>query len=211
MLWTAPDDRHRITKAASRLAEGDCLVTWQWPADIQYVYIHSFGAGGEEGMREPDEQRMKLYTREEYKVRGGYRLPADFIGARYFRIYACVMKQGQLTALRQSDADNLARVSGGRAKIRYGIQYGLGWFGRHRSARIRLHCEIPVPKEALCYVKKQGAVPLHPDDGTRYPLLRDLPAGRSELPEIQVGRSEQLRIFLSDGKIFGDQFEVVPE
>ncbi|SDD59277.1 hypothetical protein SAMN02799630_03808 [Paenibacillus sp. UNCCL117] len=211
MLWTTPDDRHRITKASSRLAEGECLVTWHWPADIPYVYIHSFGPGGEEAGREPDEKGMKLYTREEYKVRGGYRLPADFIGSRFFRIYACRMEQGELLAYRQSDADNLARVSGGRAKIRYSIQYGLGWFGKHRSVHIRLHCEIPVPKEALCYVKKHGSVPLHPDDGTRYPLLRDLPAGRSEMPEIQVGRSEHVRVFLSDGRSYGDQFEVVPE
>ncbi|MEK8129921.1 hypothetical protein WMW72_18625 [Paenibacillus filicis] len=211
MLWTAPDDRQRITKAASRLADGECLVTWHWPGDIQYVYIHSFGAGGEEAAATPDELRMKLYTREEYKVRGGYRLPADFIGVRYFRIYPCRMEQGQLTAFRQLDADNLARVSGGRAKIRYSIQYGFGWFGKHRPVQISLYCEIPVPKEALCYVKKQGGVPLHPDDGTRYPLLRDLQAGRSELPEIQIGRAEQVRLFLTDGRVYGDQFEVVPE
>ncbi|MGG2199828.1 MULTISPECIES: hypothetical protein [Paenibacillus] len=211
MLWTTAEERHRIMKAASRLAEGECLVTWQWPADIQYVQIYSFGPGEEESGEQPDERRMKLYTREEYKVRGGYRLPADFIGARYFRIYPCLMEEGQLVALRQADGDNLARVSGGRAKVRYSIQYGLGWFAKHRSVRIRLHCEIPVPKEALCYVKKQDAVPLHADDGTRYPLLRDLPAGRSELPEIDVGRRDQVRIFLTDGRTYGDQFEVVPE
>ncbi|UUZ85613.1 hypothetical protein LJK88_20165 [Paenibacillus sp. P26] len=154
---------------------------------------------------------MKLYTREEYKVRGGYRSPADFIGARYFRIYPCVMEGVQLITLSQTGEDNLARVSGGRAKIRYAIQYGLPWFGKYKSVRIRLFCEIPVPKEALCYVKKQGAVPLNPEDGTLYPSLRDLPAGRTELPEIQVGRQDQVRLFLTDGKRYGDQFEVIPE
>ncbi|UUZ96037.1 hypothetical protein LJK87_17705 [Paenibacillus sp. P25] len=211
MQWKAPEERHRIRQAASRLADGECVVTWQWPADIQYVYIHSFGGGEEARPEAIDERRLKLYTREEYKVRGGYRSPADFIGARYFRIYPCVMEGVQLITLSQTGEDNLARVSGGRAKIRYAIQYGLPWFGKYKSVRIRLFCEIPVPKEALCYVKKQGAVPLNPEDGTLYPLLRDLPAGRTELPEIQVGRQDQVRLFLTDGKRYGDQFEVIPE
>ncbi|WP_284638460.1 hypothetical protein [Paenibacillus silviterrae] len=211
MQGDSPGDGQRITKAACRLSEGECVLTWHWPSDIQYVKICSFAAGDELALEQENESRWKVYTREEYKARGGYRVPADFLGVRVFRIYPCVMKEGQLKAHRQSDSEHVARFNGGRAKLRYSIRYGWGWFGKHRSAKLRLTCEIPVPKEALCYVKKSGGVPLHPGDGTRYPLHRDLSAGVTELPEIQIGREDRIRIFLTDGKLYGDLYEIVPE
>lgn len=210
MQWIPPEDRLRIRQTTARLGEGECIVAWQWPAALQYVMIASFAAGEEAPAEQLTEQRLKLFTREEYKVRGGYRVPVDFIGARYFRVYPCVMEDGKLLGLRQRDEDNLARASGGRAKIRFVIRYGSAWFGKFKPVRIRLFCEMAVPKEALCYVKKQGGLPLHPDDGTRYPLLRDLPPGVTELPPFEVGRSDQVRLFLTSGQGFGDLFEIVP-
>ncbi|AEI39495.1 hypothetical protein [Paenibacillus mucilaginosus] len=211
MQWQEGSEGQRITKASSLVEDARCVVTWQWPKDIQYVYIYSFASGEEDPPEGLTARELKLYTREEYKVHGGYRVPADFTGARCFRIFPCVMGAGGLTPVRQLDAGNLTRLSGSRAKIRCSVEYGASLFSRHRPVRIRLFCEVPVPREALCYVKKEGGVPLNKDDGTVYPLVSDLPAGRTDLPEIRIGRSERIRIFFTDGPKYGELFEIVPE
>ncbi|MCZ8522583.1 MULTISPECIES: hypothetical protein [Paenibacillus] len=211
MQWHEPAEGQQITRASSLMGEGGCVVTWQWPKDIQYAAVYSFAAGEEEPPASLGSGQLKLYTREEYKVHGGYRAAADFTGARCFRIFACVMSGGELVLLRQLDKDNLTRLTGARAKIRCSVDYGTALFSRHRPVRIRLFCEVPVPREALCYVKKDGGVPLNKEDGTVYPLVSDLPAGRTELPEIRVGRSEKIRIFFTDGPKYGELFEIVPD
>ncbi|GIP32009.1 hypothetical protein [Paenibacillus sp. J2TS4] len=213
MQWSEPDERYRITNAAARFeqGEGECILTWNWPQDVNYVYIYSFEDGAGLSPDRVDPRQLKLFTREEYKVKSGYRMRVDFTGPHYYRIFPCVTREGGLTVLMQLDSSNLARVSGGRAKIRYSIKYGNPWFGKYKSVRIRLFCEIPVPREALCYVKKEGAAPRNKEDGTVYPFMNDFPPGRTELPPIEVGRSEYIRLFFSDGPAFGERFELLQE
>ncbi|WP_233455234.1 hypothetical protein [Paenibacillus elgii] len=211
MQWSEPDERYRITKAASEVREGECLLTWHWPKEINYVYIDSFEDGGEQPPDGLDPKRLKLFTREEYKAKNGYRARVDFTGPYFYRIYPCVMLEGRLTPLSQRDGDNLTRVSGGRGKIRYGIKYGGGWFSKYKTVQIRLFCEIPVPREALCYVKKEGAAPRNKEDGTFYPFMNDFPPGRTELPPIEVGKNDYIRLFFTDGPIYGERFELIPD
>ena len=79
--------------------------------------------------------------------------------------------------IRQRDGDNQGIASAGKADIRFAIRYKSG-FQKRKTVLITVTAEVPVPKEALCYVRKQGGVPLNKDDGTVYPFVSDFVPGK---------------------------------
>lgn len=211
MQWEALSDPYRITKAVSQVQEGEVILTWQWPKDIDYVYVYSFTEGEELLPAQLDPRQLKLFTREEYKTKAGYREKVDYIGVRGYRIYPCLRQSGGLTALRQTDDDNRVRVNGGRAKIRWSVKYGSKLFSKYKTARIQLFCEIPVPQDTLCYVKKEGGSPAGKDDGIAYPFMGDFSVGRTVLPEIEIGKHDVIRVFLADSERDRELFELMYE
>ncbi|TXK83794.1 hypothetical protein [Paenibacillus sp. N3.4] len=211
LQWEEPNEFYRIRKVECQLHDGECMLTWQWPKDVDYVYMYSFDYGAEQSPQLLDSHQLKLFTREEYKAKGGYRERVGYIGAHGYRIFPCIRLNGALTAYQQTDADNIIRVSGGRAQIRCSIKYGSKLFSKYKTARIQLFSEIAVPKEALCYVKKEGAIPVNKDDGIVYPFMNDFSIGRCVLPEIQIGKKDYLRLFFTDNRQFGEQYELILE
>lgn len=186
-------------------------MTWAWPKDVEYVYVYGFQAGAERPLDELLPQDLKLFTREEYKNKSGYRERVDYIGLRAYRIFPCVRREGKLTALRQTDDRNTIIVSGGRAKIRYSVKYGSKLFSKFKTVRIQLFCEIAVPQDALCYVKQEGASPADKDDGIAYPFMSDFPVGRTVLQEIEIGKNEFVRVFFTDSKKYSELFTLIQE
>jgi hypothetical protein len=71
--------------------------------------------------------------------------------------------------------------------------------------------ETALDKELLVYVKKIGSVPISIDDGTMYPFVRDFPAGKTEQPEIEIGKDEYIRIFFSNGRKSAEIYELIPQ
>ncbi|MCS7463965.1 hypothetical protein N0M98_28040 [Paenibacillus doosanensis] len=208
--WESLNESYRIRKAECQLRDGECTITWQWPKDVEYVYIYSFKEDEEQAPEQLAPAQLKLLTREEYKVKGGYKERVSYIGARGYRIFPCLRQGSGLTAFMQADRDNYVRVSGGRAQIRCSIKYGGRLFSKFKTARIQLFCEIAVPKEALCYVKKEGAVPAHKEDGIAYPFMSDFAVGHSALPEIEVGKHDFIRLFFTESR-YGEQYELILE
>jgi len=157
----------------------------------------------------PPRERLKLYTREEYKAKGGYAEWLDRYGVYAYRVYPAVRQDGAILVYAQEDEGNEAFFNMGKAEIRCSIKYRSGWFAKGKTVRMTLTAEVPVPKEALCYVKKSGGVPQHVRDGTAYPLLSDLQPGVNPLPEIDIGRDDAVRFFFTDGKRYGERFELI--
>jgi hypothetical protein len=210
LQWDEPEEQYRILKTAFQVQDGECIVTWQWPKDVESVYVYSFRDGTEQAPDLLEAKRLKLFTREEYKTRLGYRERIEHTGVQGYRIFPC-LRRGQPVALMQIDSDNYVRVSGGKAKLRYSIKYTNKWLSKYKTVRIQLFCEIPVPKEALCYVKKEGSSPANQEDGIAYPFPNDFAQGRHVLPEVEVGKNDYVRLFFTDGKAFGELYELIPE
>lgn len=209
MLWlTDLPEGCRISQLSCRMQGDQAVLTWLWPENMQMVYIEKFFP--DKGEVERDERRMKLYTREEYKAHSGYWDRMEGIGRCAYRVYPCQKQQEGLGVYAQEDEDSLLMFSSGKAAIRYSIRYGRSFFSKVKKARIEIVCEVPVPKEALCYVKKEGATPLSKDDGVAYPFIQHIAPGRNLFPEIEVARDSHLRIFLTDGKKYGDIYELIP-
>ena len=210
MQWEPLDDPYRITKIASQLQDGEVILTWHWPKDIDYVYVYSFAEGEELLPEQLTVKQLKLFTREEYKIKSGYREKVDYIGVQGYRIFPC-LRQGGLMPLMQTDDHNVIRVNGGRAKIRWSVKYGGKLFSRYRSARIQLFCEIPVPQDTLCYVIKEGGSPASKEDGIAYPFMSDFPVGRTVLPEIEIAKNDAIRVFLAHSERDRGLFELIYE
>lgn len=227
--WEWADDapqEYRITGAACRVQDRESVLTWNWPAGLPFVYLLGFvpgiGSGaltpgpfppeelpsGEpEGL--PPRESLKLYTREEYKANGGYRERLDRYGAYAYRIYPGNRQDGVIRVYAQEDDGNFAVFSMGKAKIRCIVTYKGGWFAKGRIVRMTVTPEVFVPKEALCYVKKSGGMPQSIRDGTAYPLLADLQPGPNPLPDIEVGKDDQIKLFFTDGKVYGECYELI--
>ncbi|MGG4552437.1 beta-mannanase [Paenibacillus humicus] len=203
-----------ITQLSYKLDEDQCLLRWQWPEGLQAVYIDERAADRGlygESDHAPQPGELRLYTREEYKAAGGYRDRIDQVGLVRYTVYACIMEHGEKLLIRQPGAENTVEISTGRAKIRYSIRQKSSLLRKYKTVQISVLAEVEVPKEALCYVKKQDSYPASIEDGTVYPFLRDFPAGRSTLPVIEIGKNDYVRLFFTDGRKYGRFFELIPE
>lgn len=199
-----------ITGVVSRVEDRFCTLRWRWPEGVQAVYIHKTAAETpEDGDLPPS--GMKLYTREEYKSANGFRDRLDEIGMVAYTIYARLSGDGETLLVRQRDGGNRVLVSAGKARIYYSVQHKKALFSKLKTVQMTITAEVPVPKEVLCYVKKRDSHPSSKEDGTRYPFVQDFAPGRNQLPPIEVGKDDFIRIFLTDGRKYGLYYELVPE
>ncbi|WP_342553147.1 beta-mannanase [Paenibacillus sp. FSL R7-0652] len=217
----------RIRKLTLAVDEGRCTLRWLWPDQLEAVYVERLELSrmntdhiGEEhrnaGHSEEREEgrapsKLKLYTREEYKANNGYTDRITGFGAIQYNVYACQMSEEGPVLIRQQDKDNQGIASAGRADIRFAIRYKSGFFQKRKTVLITVTAEVPVPKEALCYVRKQGSVPLNKDDGTVYPFVSDFMPGKNEMPPVEVAKDDYVRLFFTDGRQYGAAYRLISD
>lgn len=193
-----------------QLEDGFCTLRWSWPPGLQAVYIHR---EMHDGFRPPagalESGSLRLYTRDEYKANNGYRDRVDGIGQIMYTVYAMSSEDGEMALIRQPDEANSIQFSTGKAMLKYSIREKSRWLQPYKTIEIQVTAEVPVPKDVLCYVKKQGAYPVNKEDGILYPFVTDFAAGRNELPAIEVGKNDYVRLFFTDGKKYGQRYELV--
>lgn len=195
-----------------QLDEEYCTLRWNWPPGLQAVYIHrmlddGFHSPADSSHLEPG--NLRLYTRDEYKANNGYRDRLDGIGQMTYTVYALSSDSEEMTLITQPDAANRIQFSTGKAMLMYSIREKSRWLQPYKTIEIQVTAEVPVPKEVLCYVKKTGAFPLNKEDGILYPFVTDFAAGRNVLPAIEVGKNDYIRLFFTDGKKYGQLYELV--
>ncbi|MCQ4087564.1 beta-mannanase [Saccharibacillus sp. JS10] len=213
-----------VIRELTRRVSGDvCTLQWQWPSGTDFVYIgrraldaaHDASSKSEPSVFGPDggfdDSGLKLYTREEYKAAGGYRDRLDGIGRYAYWVYAALPGSGEPVLIRQTDGLNTVETPAGRAKIRYAVIEKKPLFRAFKTVRIEISCEVSLSENVLCYVKKSGAYPTGPQDGTVYPFTGAFPAGRTRLPDIEVGKNDYIRVFFTDAKTYGQLYELLPE
>lgn len=212
MNWSKDiTEKQEIRKVTYTLQENECLIRWHWPDGMPCVYICKSPADAAFRPADVTMQDLKLFTREEYKTVGGYREQLAGVGRFAIRIFPVAMEEGRPRVLLQDNEENLIVVRSGKSLIRYRLKRKAGWFRKVQTVQIQVHTEVPIPREALCYVKKEGEYPLHKDDGIQYSFLHDFLPGQNLLPEIQIGKNDFLRLFFTDGKRYGELYELVFE
>ncbi|MBP2000795.1 hypothetical protein J2Z69_001826 [Paenibacillus shirakamiensis] len=216
-----------IRELTSRLDEDRCTLRWIWPEGVEAVYIHRRGAdyvatpplGSEmsetEGIHSSLDQirtdELKLYTRSEYKANNGYHDRIQGIGKISYTVYAATNREREQVLVRQPEGENRTEISTGKARIFYSIRQKGGWFSKYKSVQIIVTAEVAIAMDILCYVKKQGGMPVSKEDGTVYPFVNPFQAGRNVLPVIEIGKQDELRLFFTDGRKYGHTYALIPE
>lgn len=207
----ATSDTPVISELSCQVEDDCCVLRWHWPPGLRAVYIARSAADTAPlaAVNAPG-SGLKLYTRAEYKANGGYFTRLEGIGRHLYTVYAVLEGEEGPRLVRQADGANEIAVSAGKAKIRYALHYKNNWFKPVKAVTIRISAEVPVPREALCYVKKQGSAPASREDGLMYPFVSDFDAGSTILPPIEVGKQEYIRLFFTDGRTYGQLYELIP-
>ncbi|WP_413406960.1 beta-mannanase [Paenibacillus amylolyticus] len=203
-----------IRKLTLAVDEGRCTLRWLWPERVEAVYVERLELdmmSDDRTGEEPAQGKLKLYTREEYKASNGYTDRITGFGAIKYTVYVCQMEEEGPVLIRQRDEDNMVIASTGKADIRFSIRYKSGFFQKRKSVLITVTAEVPVPKEALCYVRKQGGVPLNKEDGTVYPFVSDFAPGRNEMPPVEVAKDDYVRLFFTDGPKYGAAYRLISD
>lgn len=194
------------------LDEDRVCLRWRWPEGIQAVYVHKGLPVAQGAVEEvPDEADLKLYTREEYKASGGYRDRLEEIGQVQYTVYAGLIEEDELELVLQQDGRNRLTVNAGRARIFYTISQKNSLFRKYKSIQIEVMAETAIAQDVLCYVKKQGGYPANKEDGTMYQFLHDFAAGKNILPVIEVGKNDYVRLFFTDGRKYGQFYELIAQ
>ncbi|WP_138752110.1 beta-mannanase [Paenibacillus sinopodophylli] len=209
MRFVVAEDGAPAISGLTRFIEEDhCTLRWNWPSGIDAVYIEKTAVDHSEDASET-KSGLKLYTRAEYKANNGYHSRIDGFGLVAFTVYACQESSDGPRLLEQPNQENRIEISAGRAKIHYSVVSRSGLFRKFKSVQIQVTAEVPIAKEVLCYVKKQGGYPASKDDGVLYPFVAPFTAGRNILPAIEIGKQEFIRLFFTDGRIHGQMYELI--
>lgn len=200
-----------IKDVVCQLQGNEYVINWHWAEEVPCVYVYRSGYDEPFDVTRINETLLKLYTREEYKAHKGLREKNEGIGRYTYRIFPCRLENGRPIMLVPEGDAHIVNVRTGKAKIFYSFKRGRNWFRPYQSLQIRIFSEIPIPKDVLCYVKKEGSIPANKDDGTQYAFIRDLQPGINLMPEIEVRKKDEIRLFFTDGKKYGELYELIPE
>ncbi|MNH85966.1 hypothetical protein D3C87_474030 [compost metagenome] len=202
-----------ISELTHRVDEDRCTLRWRWPEGIQSVYIHKAPVRTDTDLSEelPTVSALRLYTRDEYKANNGFHDRIQEIGQLEYTVFAGWTEQGEIILVRQHDGKNRTTASTGKARIYYSVREKSGLFSKYKTVQITVTSEVPIAKDVLCYVKKQGGYPASKEDGTVYPFVTPFAAGRNVLPVIEVGKQDHVRLFFTDGPRYGHTYVLIPE
>ncbi|MBH5318391.1 beta-mannanase [Paenibacillus sp. GSMTC-2017] len=197
-----------ITGLTRMLEKDRCTLRWTWPTGVDAVYIRKVALDECEDSRE-DVNRLKLYTKAEYKANNGYVSRLESARIYRFTVYVLIETKEGSFLLEQPNRGNIIEISAGKAKIYYSVTEKGGLFRKHKSIGIEVNTEVALENDVLCYVKKSGSFPANRDDGVLYPFVVPFSAGKNILPPIEVGKSDYVRLFLTDGRTHGQLYELI--
>jgi hypothetical protein len=204
----AEDGSPVISGLTRTVEENRWTLRWIWPGGIEAVYV---GKKAAEQLEDdtPDTRHLKLYTKAEYKANNGYHSRIEGVGLFVFTVFACLEGSAGPQLILQPNRENRIEISAGRAKIYYSIASKGGLFRKFKTIQIQVTTEVPIAKDVLCYVKKQGSYPANKEDGMLYPFVAPFAAGKNVLPAIEIGKEDFIRLFFTDGRTYGQTYELI--
>ena len=209
MRFIDAEDGSPVISGLTRVIEEDhCTLRWIWPSGIEAVYI---GKTDAEQANEGDRNtgHVRLYTKAEYKANNGYHSRIEGVGLVVFTVYACQEGSEGPRLILQPNLENRIEISAGKAKIQYSIVHKSGLFRKFKTIQIQVTTEVPIAKDVLCYVKKQGSYPTSKEDGMLYSFVTSFAAGKNVMPPIEVGKQDFIRLFFTDGRTYGQMYELI--
>ncbi len=184
------------------------VIKWQWTRDCDIVYIFKSKALNEIGIEAITEGNVKIFTREEYIEFNGYVESIREINQYKFMIFKAQQNNDELILVKQQNGENEVIVCTGKPDIFYEIIERRSLFSKNKKVKMKIICDAPFKKDVLCYVKKQGNYPESQKDGIKFDFIGDFHSGVNEMPSIEIGRDEFVKIFIKDVNRYGSSYNL---
>ena len=203
----------QIKDISFSISGDEITIRWKWPEGINYAYVYKINGVKPISHEEVTESSARLYTREEYKKRGGYHEKIKTIDLFTYAVFPGSYRDGQKSLIAQNGKDNQIVVATGRTNIYYSITTRRSLiskiFSKRKVIQLKIKTDIPVNKDVLCYVVKSGSYPINREDGRSFPFPQDFLPGNNVLPEIEINDSDFIRIFLTDSMKFHEIYNLI--
>ena len=199
MEFVESNGKHEeIENLTYKIEDNKCILTWKWPRDVYLVYVYKIKVKDRENENNIIEENLRLYTREEYKNRGGYQEKIREIDEFVYIVYPFREENEKLLLINQNDGRNEITFCTGKKKIEYSIKEKNKLFSNKKKVFITINIETPIEKDMLCYVVKEENIPLSKEEGTIFYFPITLEEGENSLPEILIGNNEYVGIFFTN-------------
>lgn len=180
----------------AEMKEETLHLSFKWPRALEQVYIYRKNLLEEENYERSKPYRR--YTQSEYVRFGGFIDPHPGMGLIEYEICPYIQTPEETYLVSSDNGTNRVQVMTSKIMVRYTLKERKKLFSHKKSIQIQVFCEVDLPKETLCYVKKKESIPVHNQDGMQFQFISDFKAGDNLLPEIEVAKDEYVRIYLSD-------------
>lgn len=203
------DEEPRISDIKAHVGNGEIKLTFKWHNALENLYIYK---QSRLQLEEIDwEKPYRKYTKEEYARFGGFiDQNQDAAISKYVLCpYVQRSEEGESYLITYQDHSNEIEVISHPITIRYEIREKKKLFSNRKLVQMQVFCELPMPKEYLCYVKKRGNIPVSLEDGMKFQFITDFKAGDNELPEIEVDKDEHVRIYLTEEVPYKEAYRII--
>lgn len=203
------DIEPRIGEIKAQQRNGQTILTFKWPNTLENLYIYKQDILQEAPLNW--EKPYRRYTKEEYARFGGFiDQDLEMAMSKYILCpYISSDKQGENYIVSYKDSSNEIQVINHQIEIKYDIKEKKKLFSTRKQVRMQVFCEIPIPKEYLCYVKKKGNIPIGLEDGMKFQFITDFEPGDNVLPEIEVDKDEYVRIYLTEEVPYKEAYRII--
>ncbi len=198
-----------INDVSAELHDDELILRWKWPQNVSYVLIYKTTAHDKVSPDKITEHNSKLYTREEYINENGYHEKIMAINLFTYAVFSYLRIEGKTMLVDQEEADNQITIATGRSNVYYSINTKRRLFSRRKAVQMVIRTEMNINKDVLCYVIKEGGHPVNREDGRIYPFAQNFRAGRNVLPDIDINANEYIKIFFTDGKRYGEIYNLI--
>lgn len=196
-----------ISDIKAKVEHGKVTLNFKWPNELEnlYIYKQSLMNGEEIDWDKP----YRKYTKNEYASFGGFVDQAEGCAVSRYILCPYIQDDFERYIIDYKDDRNEIKVISQQIQIGYEIQEKKKLFSTRKLVQMHVFCELPLPQDYLCYVKKKGSIPVGPEDGMRFEFISDFMAGDNVLPEIEVDKDEYVRIYLTDEVPYKEVYRIV--
>ncbi|WP_315120216.1 hypothetical protein [uncultured Clostridium sp.] len=204
-------EENKISQVNYILDKEKFTIRWNWPKDIDIVYILKVDSFEDFSMEGIENKRFKLYTKEEYKEFNGYVETIKEVKQYKFFIFPAIEIEDDVALLKQQNGGNEIIVSTGIPNIYYNInsiKSIKSLFSKEKIIEIIINSDIELKSDVLCYVKKKDSHPLNKNDGIQFDFIHNIYPGENIMPEIVIEKDEYIKVFIKDVEKYGNLYNL---
>jgi hypothetical protein len=205
----AESEGEKIKELKYELTNDQYTLKWKWTDEFDCVYMFKTEETEYIPLEELLKLKPKVYTKDEYKGHNGFKERITELTQYRFYIYPMKEDYDNKIIINQDPEDNSIVLCTGKPYIRFYIKEKKRLFSNKKTVQIIVNPDVNIDKNVLCYVKIEGSCPTNKEEGILYQFNQDFRQGENVFPEIEIGKNEYINIFFTDGKKYGEKYNLI--